>query len=78
MIVQYCSPYLGTRWEDRYEIVGDDIVIFDKILAENYLRIMSEIGVPINLSKSVVAESRPVAEYVKRVALNGVDVSPLS
>jgi hypothetical protein len=78
MLVQYASPYLGTKWEDRYEIVGDDIVIFDKTLAENYLQIMSKIGVPINLSKSVVAESKPVAEYVKRVSYYGKDVSPLS
>jgi hypothetical protein len=40
--------------------------------------IMSMIGLPINLSKSVVAECRPVAEYVKRVAFKGLDVSPYS
>jgi hypothetical protein len=39
---------------------------------------MKLIGVPINESKSVIAENRPVAEFVKRVAINGKDVSPFS
>jgi hypothetical protein len=39
---------------------------------------MNLIGVPINESKSVVSENRPVAEFVKRVTVNGRDVSPFS
>lgn len=78
MLVQFASSRLGNHWENRYEIVGDDIVIFDRSLALSYLEVMKLIGVPINLSKSVVAENRPVAEYVKRVTLNGVDISPYS
>lgn len=82
MIVQYAalmnSGLSFKKWEDRYEIVGDDIIIFDKNLADTYLLIMSTIGVPINMSKSVVSELRPVAEFVKRVSVNGKDVSPFS
>jgi hypothetical protein len=58
--------------------VGDDIVIFDKLLAEKYLETMNLLGVPINLSKSVVAENRPVAEFVKRISVNGKEVSAFS
>jgi len=43
-----------------------------------YLETMRLIGVPINESKSVVSVDRPVAEFVKRVAVNGQDVSPFS
>jgi len=79
MLVQFCSNMLGNNgWETRYEIVGDDIVIFNKDLAAKYLEVMNLIGVPINVSKSVVSENRPVAEFVKRVCLNGKDVSPFS
>jgi hypothetical protein len=39
---------------------------------------MKEIGVPINLAKSVVSENKPVVEFVKRVSVNGTDVSPFS
>jgi len=80
MILQYCSHILGNHssWEDRYEIVGDDIIIFNKDLADQYLKVMNLIGVPINVSKSVVSVRKPVAEFVKRVCLNGKDVSPFS
>jgi 3D (Asp-Asp-Asp) domain-containing protein len=39
---------------------------------------MTAIGVPINMSKSVVAVDKPVVEFVKRVSVNGTDVSPFS
>lgn len=82
MLVQYAALMISggsfIKWETRYEIVGDDIIIFDKELAETYLIIMNAIGVPINLSKSVVSENKPVAEFVKRVSVNGKDVSPFS
>jgi len=82
MLVQFAALRLtrstSVTWEDRYEIVGDDIIIFNKDLAESYLEVMEFIGVPINMSKSVVSENKPVVEFVKRVAINGVDVSPFS
>lgn len=79
MIMQYCSRSLNPglkRWEDRYEVLGDDIVIFSKDLATKYLEIMSLIGVPINESKSVVSEHRPVVEFAKRTWWKD-SVSPL-
>jgi hypothetical protein len=78
LLVQFASNRLDNTWEDRYEIVGDDIVIFDRQLALSYLKVMNSIGVPINESKSIVSTNRPVVEYVKRVSLNGIDVSPYS
>jgi len=82
MLVQFASLRISgsteSIWETRYEIVGDDIIIFNKELAEAYLDIMSSIGVPINMSKSVVAVNKPVVEFVKRVSVNGIDVSPFS
>jgi len=80
MIVQHCSILLGNRtgWEDRYEVLGDDIVIFDKYLAQKYLDYMSAIGVPINVYKSVVSLKAPVVEYAKRTSIGSSDVSPVS
>jgi len=87
MVMQYCSmkaypQALGVRkWEDRYEVLGDDIVIFDALLAATYLQVMGLLGVPINESKSVisVAGSRhTVVEFAKRTSVNSVDCSPLS
>nr|UPW42121.1 MAG: putative RNA dependent RNA polymerase [Yunnan mito-like virus 30] len=69
MIMQFCSRLLNPSskiWEDRYEVLGDDIVIFNKDLAMKYLEIMAKIGVPINESKSVVSECSPTVEFAKR------------
>jgi hypothetical protein len=79
MIMQYCSWSLdpsSKQWETRYEVLGDDIVIFSKDLANKYLYVMDKIGVPINERKSVVSEHRPVVEFAKRTWYNG-SVSPL-
>nr|UPW42071.1 MAG: putative RNA dependent RNA polymerase [Xinjiang mito-like virus 69] len=85
MILQYCATLVhgplttlpvGSWWTD-YEVLGDDIVIFDPEVASKYLMIMSDLGVDINLSKSLVSNIG-VAEYAKRTVCQGLDVSPLS
>jgi hypothetical protein len=43
-----------------------------------YLKVMAQIGVPINQSKSVVAEHTPVCEFVKRLSINGKEVTAFS
>lgn len=39
---------------------------------------MDEIGVPINLSKSVTSPKKPVFEFAKVTGVNGVDCSAVS
>jgi len=36
-----------------------------------------QLGVSINLSKSIIAENKPVLEFAKRTSINAVDVSAL-
>jgi hypothetical protein len=67
----------GIRWFVNYELLGDDIVIFDKLVAQEYLSIMASIGVPINESKSVIANNATV-EFAKVTMYKGTDVSALS
>jgi hypothetical protein len=64
-------------WYENYELLGDDIVIFDEKVAKAYLEIMSLIGSPINLSKSVIAKTNAF-EFAKVTGFNGIDVSALS
>jgi len=71
------SIIIQSRWEDRYEILGDDLTIFDKDLADRYLIICRQLGVEINMSKSIVSPSKPVFEFAKRTYNSGVDVSPI-
>jgi len=66
-----------TSWFDRYELLGDDIVIFDGAVATHYLSIMEDLGVAINLSKSVVAVNSTF-EFAKVTGYKGHNVSAIS
>jgi len=81
LMLQYCAFITGRvrypDWFEGYEILGDDLVIFDDIVAKEYLKLCQGIGVSINLAKSVVA-TKPSLEFAKRSSLGKYDVSPLS
>jgi hypothetical protein len=73
------SRALGIKeWFSNYEVLGDDIVIFDKEVSREYLVIMSEIGCEINLTKSIVSNNRPVFEFAKRTCWGDEIVSGIS
>jgi hypothetical protein len=78
-LVQYASMKCGRRgWELGYEILGDDLVIFDKELADSYLEVVRGIGVEINLSKSISSPKLPVFEFAKRTVTGSIHVSGVS
>nr|WAY16579.1 putative RNA-dependent RNA polymerase [Rhizoctonia solani mitovirus 105] len=77
----YAVP-ISKTWEDDawfsgYECTGDDVIIFDRLVAAEYLKLMESFGVPINTTKSVVAQV-PATEYLKVTSLNGVNVGAIS
>jgi hypothetical protein len=60
-------------------VLGDDIVIFDREVAEHYLKVMEGyLDVKCNQSKSLIAPSRPVIEFAKRVSIADSEVSAFS
>nr|UPW42220.1 MAG: putative RNA dependent RNA polymerase [Inner Mongolia grassland mitovirus 8] len=77
-ILQYCSSLLGrTDWETQYEILGDDLVVFDSELADKYLEVARLLGVEINLNKSISSPNKPVFEFAKRTCVGNTNVSPI-
>ncbi|UBZ25882.1 RNA-dependent RNA polymerase [Fusarium mangiferae mitovirus 3] len=79
-VMQFCS-FLITKnwdWEERYEVLGDDIVIFDTDLADSYLMVMKQLGLEINMSKSIVSHNRPSFEFAKRTFSYGNLVSGIT
>jgi len=64
-------------WYEGYEVLGDDIVIFEKQVADQYLILMAELGVPINLAKSVVA-TNATFEFAKVTGHFGRHVAAIS
>ena len=81
-ILQGCCYNLGMTnkiWHTCYEILGDDIVIFDKNVYLEYVSVMSLLNVETNPTKSLISEGvNKVVEFAKRTSINGVDVSGLS
>lgn len=65
-------------WNTQYEILGDDLVIFDTAIADQYLKIMADVGCEINLSKSISSPNRPVFEFAKRTCWGPHIVSGIS
>lgn len=66
------------KWFTLYEVLGDDIVIFDEAVASEYRNIMAVLGCEINLNKSISSTSRPVFEFAKRTCWGFAIVSGIS
>lgn len=80
LIVQYCASAVRpglAGWFQSYVILGDDIVIWDSRVAAKYLATMKELGVEINLSKSLRSRIG-VAEFAKRFVSFDADLSGVS
>jgi len=67
---------VGT-WYKYYAILGDDLVIGDRVVAESYLQVLSILGVKCGLHKSVLSNGNIVIEFAKRTFYRGEDISPL-
>jgi hypothetical protein len=79
IIVQMCALKAGLTGFNEYAILGDDIVIAHSGVAKHYTKYMLDLGVGINMNKSVLPtnEAFSGAEFASRLAMNGVDLSPL-
>lgn len=71
------GPISKRNWYLNYEMLGDDVVIFNQEVATQYLEIMDTLGVPINLTKSVIAKNATF-EFAKVTGHKGHFVSALS
>lgn len=60
-----------------YAVLGDDIVIWDKQVADSYLRIITRLGVEVGLAKSILSPLGLALEFAKRTIYKGVNVSPI-
>lgn len=75
VIVKSCALRCGIKGFNSYAILGDDIVIRNKSVADEYLKTMNDLGVEINLTKSVI--SPRFAEFAKRWIGKDIDFTPI-
>lgn len=80
MVVRYLAHILNVK--PQYVLLGDDIVIKGKPLADAYLNYMTNVlGVKISLAKSFSADNQlegSAAEFAKCIFHNGRELTPLS
>lgn len=78
-LVQFAAMRVDARrrWFFDYAVLGDDIVIADKAVAQEYLNLMETIGVDIGLAKSLVSSTGSL-EFAKRTWVKGRSATPFS
>lgn len=75
-IVNIAARRVGKKNFTEYALLGDDLVIADEAVADAYLIIAKDLGVEINLQKSLISKSG-VLEFAKRLFRDGTDLSPV-
>jgi hypothetical protein len=85
-LVQYCAWLANGRVFpdkpfDRYVICGDDIVISHPPTARMYIKVVKELGMKINMSKSHLSGGstgvEPVSEFAKITVWKGIPLFPI-
>lgn len=72
--MQYAASLVNKYPTVNYALLGDDIVIADKDIAESYQEIIESLGVDISLAKSHV--SHDTFEFAKRWFHKGTEITP--
>jgi hypothetical protein len=76
VIVKSAAIRVGIKDFRDYCVLGDDIIIADDKVAEEYLNLMSTLGLKVNRQKSV--ESFRFSEFAKNlIGYNNIDYTPI-
>ena len=75
LVVQYAAHVHGLYPFKEYILLGDDIVIYNDIVAEEYVRTIELLGVECSPAKSHTSEN--TYEFAKRWFRNGIEISPV-
>jgi len=73
----YRANPISYTWFKDYAVLGDDIVIADTVVANEYVKTCQLLGVEIGLAKSLISKSGTALEFAKRTFVNQTDVSPV-
>jgi len=75
VIIRAAALDVGIANFSNYAVLGDDVVINHDIVASRYLELMGNLGVAINLSKTLTSDE--VMEFAKRLFTVNNDLSPI-
>jgi hypothetical protein len=76
--IEFAAARKGIKSFRDYAVLGDDVVIWNEMVAQEYADLCKEIGLTINLAKSLISDDQNHrVEFAKRIILNGVEISGL-
>jgi hypothetical protein len=67
--------------KSKYRLIGDDLIITDERIAQNYETNVKALGLNINFDKTVKSEANSTnsaAEIAKQLYLNGISLTPIT
>lgn len=73
LTVAYAAKLAGIERFEQYILLGDDIVIYNDLVAEKYVEVMHGLGVDISLHKTHTSSS--TYEFAKRWFHNGIEIT---
>jgi hypothetical protein len=77
-VAAWRAGFSQDRLFTQYAVLGDDVVIGHKAVADMYLHLIGELGVECGLAKSILSPFGLGLEFAKRTFMEGEDVSPIS
>jgi hypothetical protein len=78
-LIEYAAYLEGFQSFRDYQVLGDDVVIWNERVGAKYLELLRKIDVPINLTKSLLSQKHHArAEFCKRIFYQGEEISPLN
>jgi hypothetical protein len=81
-IIQYCAYISGRIPFSKYAVLGDDVAIWDRKVAEKYKELIEGLDIKISDLKSFYPNKSSnsklcIAEFAKRIFVNGKEITPI-
>jgi len=79
LLVQFAAfKVLKEKEFEDYQLLGDDIVIWNELVSGEYRRILDELSIPVSESKTITSTmGHSSGEFAKRLFMQGIEVSPI-
>jgi hypothetical protein len=71
------TDYTEPRWFMKYLVLGDDVIIADKQVAETYQSILASFGITVGIAKSYIS-SKGMFNFANQSYVGEDNISPLS
>lgn len=83
LVVEYCyeKGHENGPIYNQYRLIGDDFITSSEKISQQYIKVISALGVDINFSKTVESPHNSAyncAEVAKQLFLNGKELTPIT